>query len=354
MNPNVPKGRGTGNRPANVFEKSKLVKEFPEGIDAIDAETGPLTEFLPVESKSVLSFNDSPDIPFSYSINPYQGCEHGCVYCYARTSHQYWGYDAGLGFESKILIKKDCIGLLRKTFEKKTYRPSPIVLSGNTDCYQPAERKFKLTAAILELCLEFGHPVSIITKNSLIDRDRETIRALAERKLIHVYFSINHLDSRLKQVMEPRTATSEKKLDLIRKFSALGIPCGIMVAPIIPGINLEAMPQLIQQAGAAGARKAGYTVIRLNGPLKELFQDWLETHFPDRKNKVMHQIESLHGGQSNDTQWGRRMKGEGALAQSISNLFRASVNKYMDPQRTMPEFDFTQFKRNGQLNLFNP
>ncbi|WP_154857954.1 PA0069 family radical SAM protein [Cyclobacterium xiamenense] len=353
MNPNVPTGRGTGNRPANVFEKSEFVHEFPEGIDWTEPDVSPATEFLQVESKSILSFNDSPDIPFSYSVNPYQGCEHGCVYCYARNSHQYWGYDAGLGFESKILVKKDCVRLLRKEFEKKNYRPRPMVLSGNTDCYQPAERKFKLTASILELCLEFGHPVSIITKNSLIDRDRETIRALAEKKLVHVYFSINHLDARLKRVMEPRTATARKKLDLIQKFSSCGIPCGIMVAPIIPGINLEAMPQLIREAGAAGALKAGYTVVRLNGHVKKLFQDWLEAYFPDRKNKVMHQIESLHGGQSNDVQWGRRMKGEGVLAQSISSLFRAAVNKYMDPQRTMPEFDVTQFKRNGQLNLFS-
>ncbi|MDN3689948.1 PA0069 family radical SAM protein [Cyclobacterium jeungdonense] len=352
MKPDLPKGRGTGSRPDNLFKKSRFVREHPEGIDAVETEQSTVTEYLMVSSKTAISTNDSPDITLSSSVNPYQGCEHGCIYCYARNSHTYWGYDSGLGFESKILVKKDIVSVLRKEFEKKKYQPQPIMLSGNTDCYQPAERKFKLTAKILELCLEFSHPVSVITKNGLIERDQKLLKSLAEKRLVHVYFSINHLDPRLKQILEPRTATARKKIELIRKFSEQGIPCGIMVAPLIPGINTEAMPEIIREAAAAGARKAGYTVVRLNGQLKELFLEWMETHFPERKNKVMHQIESLHAGHSNDTEWGRRIKGDGVLAQTIAGLFRASVRKYMSNGEKMPEFDLEIFKGNGQLKLF--
>lgn len=352
MKPDFPKGRGTGSRPENLYEKSRFVREHPEGIDLEVTEQHLATEYLMVSSKTAISTNDSPDIPLSSSVNPYQGCEHGCIYCYARNSHTYWGYDAGLGFESKILVKKDIVSLLRREFEKKRYKPNPIMLSGNTDCYQPAERKFKLTAKILELCLEFCHPVSIITKNGLIERDLQILKLLAEKRLVHVYFSINHLDPRLKQFLEPRTATARKKIELIRTFSRQGVPCGIMVAPLIPGINTEAMPEIIREAAAAGARKAGYTVVRLNGQLKQLFQEWLEIHFPERKNKVMHQIESLHAGRSNDTEWGRRIKGDGLLAHTIAGLFRASVKKHLSNGEKMPEFDLDLFKGNGQLNLF--
>lgn len=210
MKPDFPKGRGTGLRPENLYEKNKFVREHPEGIDREEPPQPPATEYVMVGSKTAISRNDSPDISLSASVNPYQGCEHGCIYCYARNSHSYWGYDPGLGFESKILVKKDIVSLLKKEFENKKYRPQPIMLSGNTDCYQPAEREFKLTAKILELCLEFQHPVSIITKNALIERDQPTLKLLAEKRLVHVYFSINHLDSRLKQILEPRTATARK------------------------------------------------------------------------------------------------------------------------------------------------
>ncbi|WP_163379336.1 PA0069 family radical SAM protein [Cyclobacterium sp. SYSU L10401] len=346
------KGRGTGLQPANRFEKARSVFEHIEGIDIPEYEENPSTQYIPVKSKSALSSNDSPDLALKYSVNAYQGCEHGCIYCYARNSHQYWGIDAGLGFESKILVKKDIVRQLKLEFERSGYAPHPFMLSGNTDCYQPAERRFKLTAQILELCLAYRHPVSIITKNGLIERDIALLRELALHHLVHVYFSINHLDPSLKLLLEPRTATAHLKLKLIRKFSAENIPCGIMVAPIIPGINSEDVTQIIQAAGDAGAKKAGYTVVRLNGQVRDLFIDWLDRHFPDRKDKVMHQIEQLHGGQANDSVWGRRMKGEGLLSQTIAGLFKIAVNKHIKSNGPMPAFDLSQFRGNGQMKLF--
>ena len=346
------KGRGTGHQPGNKYEKASLVQEHIEGIDLPEYEENPRTKFINVNTKSALSVNDSPDLPLNYSVNPYQGCEHGCIYCYARNSHQNWGYDSGLGFETNILVKTGLPTQLKKQFEKKNYQPQTIMLSGNTDCYQPAESKYKLTRKILETCLEYRHPVSVITKNSLIERDTDILKALSERNLVHVYFSINHLDNKLKLLLEPRTAVAQKKIELIRKFSELGIPSGIMVAPIIPGINTEAIPQIIQLAAEAGARKVGYTVVRLNGQVKELFRNWMEEHFPDRTDKVMHQIEALHGGKANDTDWGRRLKGEGVLAKSISDLVQLSIRKYLPKDSKMPSLDFSQFKGNGQLKFF--
>ncbi len=345
------KGRGARVQPNNRYLNLKIVQDHDEGIDEPIFLEKPPTTYISTESKKALSKNDSPDLPLSFSVNPYQGCEHGCIYCYARNSHQYWGFDAGLGFETNILVKKNIVEQLKAEFDKKGYVPQPIMLSGNTDCYQPAEKKYELTRKILSLCLEYRHPVSIITKNSLVERDMDIIKPLASKRLVHVYFSINHLDKKLKLAMEPRTATAEKKFYLIKKFSENGIPCGIMVAPIIPGINLTDMKWIIGKAAAAGALKAGYTVVRLNGLLREVFQDWLEAHFPDRKDKVMHQIESLHGGKVNDTTWGRRITGEGPLASSIQGLFRLSVKRYLTG-RTMPEYDIQAFSPRHQLKLF--
>jgi DNA repair photolyase len=315
-------------------------------------EENPATKFISVGTKSALSINDSPDLPLNYSVNPYQGCEHGCIYCYARNSHQYWGYDSGLGFETNILVKENIVQQLKSQFDKKKYKPQTIMLSGNTDCYQPAESKYQLTRKILKLCLEYKHPISVITKNSLIERDMDILQALAEKKLVHVYFSINHLDNDLKLLLEPRTAVAKKKIDLIKKFSQKSIPCGTMVAPIIPGINVDAIPEIIKMVAAAGALKVGYTVVRLNGQVKELFKVWLDQHFPDRSNKVMHQIEALHGGKSNDTEWDRRIKGDGVLAKTIANLVQLSIKKHLPAGSKMPAYDFSQFKSNGQLKLF--
>lgn len=351
MNHQLTKGRGAGYSPPNKFQSKEVVQEFIEGLDEDILTEKPATKYIEVQVRNPLSKNESPDLFLNYSINPYQGCEHGCIYCYARNSHQYWGYDSGLGFETTILVKKNVVQTLKNTFERKSYQPQVILLSGNTDCYQPAERIFRLTRGILETCLAYRHPVSIITKNVLIRRDMDLLVELAKHRLVHVYFSINHLDNTLKSVLEPRTATAAKKFELIADFSAAGIPCGVMVAPIIPGINLQDIASIIRQSAEAGALKAGYTVVRLNGQLGELFREWLERHFPDRSSKVLNQIQSLHGGSLNDAAWGRRMKGEGAIAELIQQLFHTAIGKHLSG-RSMPDYDFSAFRGDGQLSLF--
>jgi DNA repair photolyase len=351
MDDKLLKGRGARIRPKNRFSTTEQVVEFIEGLDEPALTSKPATSYIPMQVKQAISKNDSPDLPLNYSVNPYQGCEHGCIYCYARNSHQYWGYDAGLGFETQILVKKDVVRQLQAAFDKKGYNPQTLMLSGNTDCYQPAERIFKLTRGILELCLTYRHPVSVITKNSLIYRDMDIIQQLADNNLIHVYFSINHLETSLKSLLEPRTATIEKKLQVIRNFSEAGIPCGVMIAPIIPSINSDAIPTIMRLAGEAGVRKAGYTIVRLNGQVKEIFRDWLREHFPEREAKVMHQIAACHGGQENDTEWGRRIKGAGPIAEAIRQMFHMAEKKYLSG-RAMPEYDYSKFRSKGQLNLF--
>ncbi|WP_158860601.1 PA0069 family radical SAM protein [Lunatibacter salilacus] len=351
MGDDLLKGRGARIRPKNSFSSTDQVTEFIEGIDEPLLTSKPTTVFIPTQVRQAISKNDSPDLPLDYSVNPYQGCEHGCIYCYARNSHQYWGYDAGLGFETQVLVKKDIVHQLQNAFDKNGYVPKALMLSGNTDCYQPAERTFKLTKGILELCLNARHPVSVITKNTLIFRDIDILRQLAEKSLVHVYFSINHLDVSLKSILEPRTATAEKKMNLIRQFSEAGIPCGVMIAPIIPSINSEAISSIMRLAGEAGARKAGYTIVRLNGQVKDIFRNWLQTHYPDRETKVMHQIAACHGGQENDTEWGRRIKGGGPIADAIRQVFHMAEKKYLSG-RAMPEYDYSSFRSKGQLNLF--
>src|SRR5690554_1198102 len=351
MEKDVFKGRGSRISPKNPYLKREEVILHEEGIDEEKYLDKPVTKFFTENSVNALSKNDSPDLPLDYSVNPYQGCEHGCIYCYARNSHQYWGFDAGLGFETNIVVKHNIVEVLKKQFQKKNYQPKPIMLSGNTDCYQPAEKRFGLTRKILELCLQLGHPVSIITKNSLIHRDEDLIAKLAEKQLVHVYFSINHLDNELKATLEPRTATASKKLAIMEQFSVAGIPCGVMVAPIIPGLNSQDIPKIIELAAGAGALRAGYTVVRLNGTIKEIFQDWIRLNYPDRAEKVLHQIEELHGGKVNDTEWGRRITGKGPIAEMIQQVFKMTVAKHMKGRR-MPEYNLSKFMPIGQTKLF--
>jgi len=351
MSRNVFKGRGANISPQNPYIKRREVIEHLEGIDEEKYLDKPVTKYYEEHAAGALSKNNSPDLPLNYSVNPYQGCEHGCIYCYARNSHEYWGFDAGLGFETNIMVKTNIVEILKKQFQSKSYHPSPIMLSGNTDCYQPAEKKFGLTRKILELCLQTSHPVSIITKNSLIQRDKDILIKLADKKLVHVYFSLNHLSRKLKAVLEPRTATAEKKLMVMEDFSKSGIPCGVMVAPIIPSLNSEDIPLIIKRSAEAGALAAGYTIVRLNGNVKTVFKNWINEHFPERANKVLHQIESVHGGKLNDTEWGRRIKGSGQIAEMIAQIFKTSKAKYM-ANRSMPDFDLSAFSAHGQIRLF--
>jgi DNA repair photolyase len=345
------KGRGAQINTKNPFLSRELVQEQIEGLDEPLRKEKVVSQFFYDHAKKIVNTIDSPDLSYSYSINAYQGCEHGCAYCYARNSHTYWGFSAGLDFETKIMVKKNAPQLLEKHFQKKSWKPEPIMLSGNTDCYQPVEQKMELTRKLLKVFLKYGNPVGIVTKNDLILRDLDVLEELATKNLVRVVVSITTLDEKLRRVMEPRTATSTNRLKVIEKLSAKNVPVGVLVAPIIPGLNNHEIPRIVQATGSAGALMAGYTVVRLNGDIALLFRNWLEKNFPDRVQKVWSQIEQLHGGKVNDSMWGRRMKGEGVLADSIRQIFKASLKKHM-PCRRFPEYDLSHFSSSGSLRLF--
>lgn len=324
------KGRGAQINPNNRFLEQYYSADDPDGLDPIyEPDPDPGTEFLRDYARSAISKNNSVDIPFEYSVNPYQGCEHGCVYCYARNSHEYRGFSAGLDFEQKILVKHDIVGLLEQEFCRKNYRVSPITLSGNTDCYQPVERKLRLTRGLLELMVKYSHPVSLITKNSLILRDLDLLRELAARGLVHVAITINSLDEELRQKMEPRTASAPKRLRVIRALADGGVPVRLMCAPVIPGLNMDGIPKLIEAAARHGASDVSYTVVRLNGAIGPLFEDWIYKAYPDRAQKVLNLIASCHRGQVNDNRWGKRMHGDGPMADQIAQLIQLYRRRYM-------------------------
>jgi DNA repair photolyase len=284
-------------------------------------------------------------------MNPYQGCEHGCIYCYARNTHEYYGFSAGLDFESKIIVKKNAPQVLEQQLLNKNWNAAPIMLSGNTDCYQPQERKLEITRQILKVLLKYQHPVGMITKNSLITRDIDILQELAKEKLVHVMISITTLNEELRRQMEPRTASSLKRLKTVEELTKVNIPVGIMNAPIIPGLNHHEIPAILKAAADHGALTAGMTIVRLNGSIGKIFEDWLRKNFPDRFDKVWNQICSLHGGNVNDSQFGRRMRGEGNIADAIHQLFRASKKKYF-AGRSMPAYDLTKFRKGGTYQLF--
>ncbi|WP_316831011.1 PA0069 family radical SAM protein [Pedobacter aquatilis] len=315
------KGRGAQFNPHNKFLKNTYVKAHEEGIDDWE-ESDHKTTFLFENSKTVVNKVDSPDVGMAYSLNPYQGCEHGCTYCYARNVHQYWGYSAGLDFERKIIVKKDAPALFKKFLEKKGWDATTISLSGNTDCYQPAERKFKLTRQLLEIALAYKQPIGMITKNSLILRDIDILQEMAKLNLIMVYSSINSLNNKLRLAMEPRTATATQRLKVVETLSNAGIPMGVMVAPLVPGLSDHEIPAVLKAVANAGAIRAGYTVVRLNGAIGQIFEDWLRKNFPDRFDKVWHMIQSCHGGNVNDSRFGDRMRGDGNISKMIRDNFK--------------------------------
>ncbi|MBC7552477.1 MAG: PA0069 family radical SAM protein [Taibaiella sp.] len=346
------KGRGAQYNPKNRFLKGAYVKEHAEGIDDWE-EAKRNTEYIFDNSKTLVNAVTSPDVGMLYSANPYQGCEHGCVYCYARNSHEYWGYSAGIDFESRIVVKKNAPALLRKFFDNKNWEPATISLSGNTDCYQPVERKMKITRALLEICLEYRNPVGILTKNSLVLRDLDILQELAKLNLVRVYTSITSLDENLRRLLEPRTASYANRLDVLRKLTNAGVPTGIMNAPLIPGLNDMHIHDVIKAASEAGAKWAGYTVVRLNGAIGEIFRDWLYKAFPERADKVWHQISECHGGKVNDSRFGTRMGGDGKFAELIKTQFALYCKKYNMNESKIP-LDTSLFRRmkGGQLPLF--
>ena len=344
------KGRGAQTNPANRFLQQEKDLIHWEGIDELPEPSQP-TQFFTEHPKTIVNKVNSPDLGFAYSVNPYQGCEHGCIYCYARNSHEYWGYSAGLDFESKIIVKKNAPTLLEKAFMAKSWTPASVSIAGNTDCYQPAERKYKLTRQLLEVCLKFGNPVSLITKNSLILRDVDVLSKLAKEGLVHAYVSLTTLNEELRQKLEPRTATAQRRLQTIKHLTEAGIPTGVLCAPLIPGLNHHEVYELIKQAAAHGAVSAAQMVVRLNGQIGQIFEDWLRSAYPDRAEKVLNQIKEMHGGQLNDNQFGRRMRGQGVLADSIHNIAKLAKQKYLTG-REMPEYNLNAFRRGGQASLF--
>ncbi len=315
--------RGANNNVENRFLRHQYQPE--PGIEE-DAENG--TQYLEVFPKTIVNKVNSPDVGMAYSMNPYQGCEHGCVYCYARPTHEYWGYSAGTDFERQILVKKNAPELLRTFLSKPKWQASPIVLSGNTDCYQPLERKLEITRKTLQVFWDFRHPVSIITKNALVLRDIDLLKKLSELDLVAVIISLTTLDESLRREMEPRTATTANRLKAIRTLSEAGIPVSVMTAPIIPGLNDHEIPELLKQAADNGAVNAGYTIVRLNDSVGTVFSEWIRKVYPDRADKVLNQVAASHGGSIEDKRKGKRMRGEGEMASIIHALFSVNKKKY--------------------------
>lgn len=351
-NPEFFKGRGAQVNVHNKFLKNKYVLEHIEGLDEPMLENS-ATQLFEETPKKIVSESNSPDLSHMYSINPYQGCEHGCIYCYARNTHEYYGFSAGLDFERKIIVKRNAPELLEQYFNKKNYLPVCILLSGNTDCYQPIERKLKITRSLLQVFLRYKNPVSIITKNNVILRDLDVLTELGKMNLVHVNISITSLTEQLRQKLEPRTVTANGRLAVIQKLSELGIPVRVMAAPIIPGLNSSEIPDIIKAAADRGALSAGFTIVRLNGSIAEIFTDWIHKAFPDRAEKVLNMIRACHDGKLNDSDFGRRMSGDGHIAESIHQLFRMAMNRFM-AGRIMPEFDYTLFVPKGgrQTSMF--
>ncbi len=345
------KGKGAQINVANKFLNLRIDADIVDGVDEKLFDGKPPVQVFNETPKKIISTNNSPDLGLSASINPYQGCEHGCVYCYARNSHEYWGFSAGLDFETKIIVKPEAPQLLEREFLKPSWKPKVIMLSGNTDCYQPLERKYRITRELLKVFNKYKHPVGVITKNALVTRDIDILKDLAEMNLVHVIFSITSLQESLRQKLEPRTASALKKLKAMEELSNNGIPTGVMNAPLIPGLNHHEIPEVLKAAANAGADFASYTVVRLNGQIKTIFHDWLIKNFPDRADKVWHQIQDLHGGNVNDSEFGRRIKGEGKFSEVIRKLFDVSKRKYFSG-RTLPSLETSHFRKGGNYSLF--
>jgi len=316
--------------------------------------TNPKTVYIDTFPKTIVNKVTSPDVGMDYSLNPYQGCEHGCIYCYARNSHEYWGYGPGLDFEQKILVKKNAPELLEKKLQSPFWKAATIVLSGNTDCYQPIEKKLKITRQLLQLFLRYKHPVGIITKNVLVTRDIDILQELAKNDLCRVIFSVTTLSEETRRLMEPRTATIKKRLEAIARLSSAGIPVMVMAGPMIPGINTHEILPLLKEVSERGALQVGYTIVRLNGAIGKIFEDWIRKVLPDRADKVLNQIADCHGGQLNDSRYGKRMKGEGNYAAYIHKQFEIGKQRYFK-DKTLPTLNTGLFLKtdNGQLRLFN-
>lgn len=353
---NFIKGRGAQFNVSNRFDEHshETRDDFlnycaAEGDEAREDKTTIIETF----PKSIVNKVTSPDVGMDYSLNPYQGCEHGCIYCYARNSHEYWGYSAGIDFEQKILVKRNAVELLEKKLRSKSWKAKPIILSGNTDCYQPVEKKLKITRGLLQTFLKYQHPVGMITKNALVQRDMDILKDLARENLVHVSLSITSLSEETRRILEPRTATIKKRLETLEKLASANIPVSVMMAPIIPSINSHEIMPLVKEIAERGALGVGYTIVRLNGAIGQIFSDWIRKAMPERADKVLHQIENIHGGSLNDSRFGTRMKGEGEFASQIAQQFKIARKLYLrDRERPKLNCKLYEEYKDGQMKLF--
>jgi len=348
-------GRGALSNPPERFASSHAVAE-DDGWGSLDAPLPPLeTVVRPEPARSVITRNDSPDVPFEQSINPYRGCEHGCVYCFARPAHAYVNLSPGLDFETRLFYKQDASARLREELSRPRYRCAPIALGTNTDPYQPVERRYRVTRSLLELMLECSHPVSIVTKSALVLRDLDLLVPLAQRRLARVYLSVTTLDDDLKRRMEPRAASPRARLAAVRTLSGAGVPVGVMFAPVIPAINDHELEAVVEAAAAAGAGSMGYILLRLPGEVRDLFYEWVGTHFPDRAARVRNRIRDLRGGRDNDPRFGSRMRGAGPWAELLKARFDAACRRAGLSSQDGAPLDTAAFRPprpdSGQLDL---
>ena len=350
--PQAIKGRGAASKREGRFEATRA-----EGVDdgwehEEEAVSRPATTVTEERARSIISRNDSPDVAFEQSINPYRGCEHGCIYCYARPSHSYLNLSPGLDFETKLFAKSNAAELLRRELARPGYRVSPINLGANTDPYQPVERQYRITRQVIEVLAEYRHPLTIVTKSALIERDIDLLAALARDNLVYAFVSVTSLDNRLSAKLEPRASAPHRRIEALRALHSAGVPCGVLVAPIIPMLTDRWIEQILERGAAAGARMAGYTVLRLPYELKDLVREWLELHFPERAEHVLSLVRQMRGGRDNDPRFGKRMRGEGEFAELIRQRFMLTTKrlgfgsgrdvqldsaKFMPPRATTPQ-----------------
>jgi DNA repair photolyase len=340
----VEKGRGAVTNPAGRFEATTLTPE-DDGWGSLDEPLqSSVTTLTPEFPRHAIATNRSPDVPFDQSLNPYQGCEHGCIYCFARPAHAYLNLSPGLDFETRIFHKPGLAALLQQEISSPRYVCRVLHIGGNTDPYQPAERKLRSTRAVLELLLERRHPLSIITKGALILRDLDLLRELAERQLVSVFISITSLDDQLKRTLEPRAASPQARLRVVRELSAAGVPVGVMVAPVIPALTDHEIERLLEAAAAAGARRAAFLLLRLPYEVASLFENWLRQHYPERADRVLNHVRDMHGGRLNDPRFGHRLRGEGAYAAMVGARFARACRRLGLNQEAAPKLDVLQFE----------
>jgi DNA repair photolyase len=344
-------GRGASWNPQNRFETLAYSVDEDAYVDLED-DSSPKTILMRDPTRTIIATNDSPDISFEASVNPYRGCEHGCIYCFARPSHEYLGFSAGLDFETRILVKEDAPELLREELASPKWKPKTIVMSGVTDPYQPVERKLEITRRCLAVLADFRNPVGIITKNQLVTRDVDHLGELASFGAVRVFISVTTLDAKLGRVMEPRTSSPELRLAAIETLAKAGIPVGVMVGPVIPALTEHELPQILAAAKNAGADWAGFVVLRLPWAVAPLFEQWLEEHFPDRKQKVLNRVRELREGKLYDSTWSIRQRGKGIFAEQIQSLFQIGCRKVGLNERDF-ELSTAHFRRRGaQASLF--